>query len=152
MITFTSAAQAYNHLHAQIAAATAELAETTQGLTPEAVDAAVADSKALFTKIMAAIEAGKQDELVQLTTVESDNNALGSRISNILDNLKGFNESLALDLMTISEKATHVLVEKGENLISPSGFHPEERVFIRTRTAVAVNRLPRSSNLIAYKL
>jgi len=57
------------------------------------------------------------------------------------------------ELMVIDQDATYVLVEKGEKLVSPAGFHPSQRVFIKTRTAVSVNKLPQHiTNLIAYKL
>ena len=54
--------------------------------------------------------------------------------------------------MVIDQDATYVLVEKGEKLVSPAGFHPSQRVFIKTRTALSVTKLPKHSNLIAYKL
>ena len=57
------------------------------------------------------------------------------------------------ELMVIDQDANYVLVEKGEKLVSPAGFHPSQRVFIKTRTAVSVNKLPQHiTNLIAYKL
>ena len=77
----------------------------------------------------------------------------GSAYFNAVNAKKAFiNTYENLDLMVIGQDATYVLVEKGEKLVSPAGFHPSQRVFIKTRTAVSVDKLPKHSNLIAYKL
>ena len=57
-------------------------------------------------------------------------------------------ETTKLELIT--PHGNYVLLPKNERLISPAGFHPDERVFIKPSTGATVSVLPKSSNLSYY--
>lgn len=43
-----------------------------------------------------------------------------------------------------------VMIPKGERLVSPAGFHPDEMVFLKPASGVITDKLPDSSNLSFY--
>ena len=68
---------------------------------------------------------------------------------NAENNLARMKETADLNLITPHGK--FVLVpESFEGLVSPSGFHPDERVFIQPEQGAIVPVLPKSSNMKAY--
>ena len=64
----------------------------------------------------------------------------------LLDNLK---ETATLNIQKVE---TRYLLTDQDELISPAGFHPEEKVFIQTGQWVQTNVLPKSSNMKAFDL
>ena len=63
--------------------------------------------------------------------------------------LAAFNETLNADLMKIS---TRYVVTNTDSLISPAGFHPDEKVYLQTAIAIHTDSLKRipSSNRTLY--
>tara|TARA_R100001443_G_scaffold1663_1_gene5919 strand:+ start:504 stop:911 length:408 start_codon:yes stop_codon:yes gene_type:complete len=85
----------------------------------------------------------------KVSTVENtiDMNAItASNDYYLLDNLK---ETATLNIQKV--KTRYLLTDQDE-LISPAGFHPEEKVFIQTGQWVQTNVLPKSSNMKAFDL
>ena len=64
----------------------------------------------------------------------------------LLDSLK---ETATLNIQKVETR--YLLTDKDE-LISPAGFHPDEKVFIQTGQWVQTNMLPKSSNMKAFDL
>ena len=64
----------------------------------------------------------------------------------LLDSLK---ETATLNIQKVE---TRYLLTDQDELISPAGFHPEEKVFIQTGQWVQTNVLPKSSNMKAFDL
>ena len=64
----------------------------------------------------------------------------------LLDSLK---ETATLNIQKVE---TRYLLTDQDELISPAGFHPEEKVFIQTGQWVQTNMLPKSSNMKAFDL
>ena len=76
-----------------------------------------------------------------------DMNAItASNDYDLLDNLK---ETATLNIQKVE---TRYLLTDQEELISPAGFHPEDKVFIKTGQWVQTNVLPKSSNMKAFDL
>jgi len=85
----------------------------------------------------------------KVSTVENtiDMNAItASNDYYLLDNLK---ETATLNIQKVE---TRYLLTDQDELISPAGFHPEEKVFIQTGQWVQTNVLPKSSNMKAFDL
>ena len=85
----------------------------------------------------------------KVSTVENtiDMNAItASNDYYLLDNLK---ETATLNIQKVE---TRYLLTDQDELISPAGFHPEEKVFIQTGQWVQTNELPKSSNMKAFDL
>ena len=85
----------------------------------------------------------------KVSTVENtiDMNAItASNDYYLLDNLK---ETATLNIQKVE---TRNLLTDQDELISPAGFHPEEKVFIQTGQWVQTNVLPKSSNMKAFDL
>ena len=85
----------------------------------------------------------------KVSTVENtiDMNAItASNDYYLLDNLK---ETATLNIQKVE---TRYLLTDQDELISPAGFHPEEKVFIQTGQWVQTNVLPKSSNMNAFAL
>ena len=85
----------------------------------------------------------------KVSTVENtiDMNAItASNDYYLLDNLK---ETAPLHIQKVE---TRYLLTDQDELISPAGFHPEEKVFIQTGQWVQTNVLPKSSNMKAFDL
>ena len=85
----------------------------------------------------------------KVSTVENtiDMNAItASNDYYLLDNLK---ETATLNIQKVE---TRYLLTDQDELISPAGFHPEEKVFIQTGQWVQTNMLPKSSNMKAFDL
>ena len=85
----------------------------------------------------------------KVSTVENtiDMNAItASNDYYLLDNLK---ETATLNIQKVEPR--YLLTDQDE-LISPAGFHPEEKVFIQTGQWVQTNVLPKSSNMKAFDL
>ena len=68
--------------------------------------------------------------------------------ANIQDEIEMLEGSLDLDLELVETR--YLIVDGG--LVSPAGFHPSERVFVKGDVFIMTNKLPRSlsGNLIAY--
>ena len=64
----------------------------------------------------------------------------------LLDNLQ---ETTTLNIQKVE---TRYLLTDQDELISPAGFHPDEKVFIQTGQWVQTNVLPKSSNMKAFDL
>ena len=64
----------------------------------------------------------------------------------LLDSLK---ETATLNIQKVE---TRYLLTDQDELISPAGFHPDEKVFIQTGQWVQTNMLPKSSNMKAFDL
>ena len=64
----------------------------------------------------------------------------------LLDSLK---ETATLNIQKVEPR--YLLTDQDE-LISPAGFHPEDKVFIKTGQWVQTNVLPKSSNMKAFDL
>ena len=64
----------------------------------------------------------------------------------LLDSLK---ETATLNIQKVE---TRYLLTDQDELISPAGFHPDEKVFIQTGQWVQTNVLPKSSNMKAFDL
>jgi len=85
----------------------------------------------------------------KISTVENtiDMNAItASNDYYLLDNLK---ETATLNIQKVE---TRYLLTDQDELISPAGFHPDEKVFIQTGQWVQTNVLPKSSNMKAFDL
>ena len=85
----------------------------------------------------------------KVSTVENtiDMNAItASNDYYLLDNLK---ETATLNIQKVE---TRYLLTDQDELISPAGFHPEEKVIIQTGQWVQTNVLPKSSNMKAFDL
>ena len=85
----------------------------------------------------------------KISTVENtiDMNAItASNDYYLLDNLK---ETATLNIQKVE---TRYLLTDQDELISPAGFHPEDKVFIKTGQWVQTNVLPKSSNMKAFDL
>ena len=85
----------------------------------------------------------------KVSTVENtiDMNAItASNDYYLLDNLK---ETATLNIQKVE---TRYLLTDQDELISPAGFHPEEKVFIQTGQWGQTNVLPKSSNMKAFDL
>ena len=85
----------------------------------------------------------------KVSTVENtiDMNAItASNDYYLLDNLK---ETATLNIQKVE---TRYLLTDQDELISPAGFLPEEKVFIQTGQWVQTNVLPKSSNMKAFDL
>ena len=85
----------------------------------------------------------------KVSTVENtiDMNAItASNDYYLLDNLK---ETATLNIQKVE---TRYLLTDQDELISPAGFHPDEKVFIQTGQWVQTNMLPKSSNMKAFDL
>tara|TARA_R100001594_G_scaffold89224_1_gene123614 strand:+ start:918 stop:1325 length:408 start_codon:yes stop_codon:yes gene_type:complete len=85
----------------------------------------------------------------KVSTVENtiDMNAItASNDYYLLDNLK---ETATLNIQKVE---TRYLLTDQDELISPAGFHPDEKVFIQTGQWVQTNVLPKSSNMKAFDL
>ena len=85
----------------------------------------------------------------KVSTVENtiDMNAItASNDYYLLDNLK---ETATLNIQKVE---TRYLLTDQDELISPAGFHPEEKVFIQTGQWAQTNVLPKSSNMKAFDL
>lgn len=63
-----------------------------------------------------------------------------SRLASEVDTLGMYRETMAADLM-LCEKA--FVITDTNRLMSPSGFHPSERVYIQTRIAIHCDKIPR---------
>lgn len=59
--------------------------------------------------------------------------------------LERLTETAAMELIT--PNGNFVMLPKGERLVSPAGFHPDEQVFIKPPAGAVVPRLPNSSNM-----
>ena len=55
-----------------------------------------------------------------------------------LEEIKMLKESLELDLIEVTKR---YLVTNAKELVSPSGFHPSDRVFIQPKLGIQVNNL-----------
>tara|TARA_R110000772_G_C13132795_1_gene423085 strand:+ start:250 stop:681 length:432 start_codon:yes stop_codon:yes gene_type:complete len=55
-----------------------------------------------------------------------------------IEEIKMLKESLELDLIEVTKR---YLVTNAKELVSPSGFHPSDRVFIQPKLALQVNNL-----------
>ena len=64
----------------------------------------------------------------------------------LLDSLK---ETATLNIQKVE---TRYLLTDQDELISPAGFHPDEKVFIQTGQWVQTHMLPKSSNMKAFDL
>tara|TARA_R100001163_G_C5045686_1_gene183034 strand:- start:35 stop:442 length:408 start_codon:yes stop_codon:yes gene_type:complete len=85
----------------------------------------------------------------KVSTVENtiDMNAItASNDYYLLDNLK---ETATLNIQKVE---TRYLLTDQDELLSPAGFHPDEKVFIQTGQWVQTNVLPKSSNMKAFDL
>ena len=85
----------------------------------------------------------------KVSTVENtiDMNAItASNDYYLLDNLK---ETATLNIQKVE---TRYLLTDQDELISPAGFHPDEKAFIQTGQWVQTNVLPKSSNMKAFDL
>lgn len=66
-------------------------------------------------------------------------------LDNLKYEIKSLTETRFADL--IFAKGKYVLLPEGQGLVSPSGFHPDEAVFIKPAVGVVVDKLPKSSNM-----
>ena len=71
-----------------------------------------------------------------------------SQLQTNRDLLKRLKETKELEL--IFPHGKYVMVPKGTQLLSPSGFHCEEKVFIKPESGCLVDALPKSSNMGYY--
>ena len=60
-----------------------------------------------------------------------------------LEEIKMLKESLELDLIEVTKR---YLVTNAKELVSPSGFHPSDRVFIQPKLGIQVNNLKNVPN------
>lgn len=67
------------------------------------------------------------------------------QLENLAFQIKGIQTTQQADL--IFPDGQYLLLPVGEQLISPAGFHPDERVFIKPSAGAIVSKLPKSSNL-----
>jgi hypothetical protein len=70
------------------------------------------------------------------------------RLDNLRHEIKGLQETQKANLIFPDGK--YLLLPKGERLISPAGFHPDQKVFIQPSEGALVSHLPKSSNMSYY--
>lgn len=68
-----------------------------------------------------------------------------SQLQHACRSLKWLNNTKKAEL--IFPHGKYLMVPKGTKVLSPSGFHPEEKVFLKPEQGCLVDVLPRSSNM-----
>ena len=143
--------QARNHLSVQISEQRQIINEMLLTNSKAELEIKAGKSEQAFKELMKAVDNG--GDLVEAAKLlDGKDIEIGSQYKNAIDTLQMLKTSVDLDLMIISDQARYVLIGKDENLISPSGFHPSQRVYIKTQAAVQTNRLPKYSNLKAIEI
>lgn len=124
--------QAQVRLHSKILKATSTVAELEKELGEveaseiEEVEKATSDEMVKFTKRQWAICVRKNTRIEIERLVETKNQEL------------------------IFPHGKFVMVPQGTQLTSPSGFHPDERVFVKPEKGCIIDCLPDSSNMSYY--
>lgn len=123
------------NIEAKIATRTAELAELNK--TEEQIEAARIELDAVF-------EQSKIDGELNMEAWDAVD-AAAIAAGNLINELDGLRNTLRLaqndELILVD---TDFLITNVRNLVSPSGFHPEERVFIKGETNIRCNVLPKN--------
>ena len=68
-----------------------------------------------------------------------------SQLQHACRSLKWLNNTKKAELIFPDGK--YLMVPKGTKVLSPSGFHPDEKVFLKPEQGCLVDVLPRSSNM-----
>jgi len=68
-----------------------------------------------------------------------------SQVQHAYRSLKWLNNTKKAELIFPDGK--YLMVPKGTKVLSPSGFHPDEKVFLKPEQGCLVDVLPRSSNM-----
>jgi len=128
----------------QIKARIEELEVMLADATPEQIAKSKSDSVRL-SEILDELkdESGQKDTLVE------EFKTLDLTLNNAFHELKNFKDTMAADLMVVS---TRYVVINNKDLISPAGFHPDEKVYIQSTIAIHTDSLEnlRSSNEKLY--
>ena len=126
----------------QIKARIEELEVMLADATPEQIAKSKSDSVRL-SEILDELkdESGQKDTLVE------EFKTLDLTLNNAFHELKNFKETMAADLMVVSTRY---------DLISPAGFHPDEKVYIQSTIAIhtdSLENLPSSNEkLYAFEV
>jgi len=70
------------------------------------------------------------------------------RLRNTERELERLTETAGMEL--IAPNGNFVMLPRGERLVAPAGFHPDEQVFVKPSSAAIVSKLPNSSNMDCY--
>ena len=128
----------------QIKARIEELEVMLADATPEQIAKSKSDSVRL-SEILDELK----DESDQKDTLVEEFKTLDLTLNNAFHELKNFKDTMAADLMVVS---TRYVVINNKDLISPAGFHPDEKVYIQSTIAIHTDSLEnlRSSNEKLY--
>jgi hypothetical protein len=132
----------------QIKARIEELEVMLADATPEQIAKSKSDSVRL-SEILDELkdESGQKDTLVE------EFKTLDLTLNNAFHELKNFKDTMAADLMVVS---TRYVVINNKDLISPAGFHPDEKVYIQSTIAIhtdSLENLPSSNEkLYAFEV
>ena len=132
----------------QIKARIEELEVMLADATPEQIAKSKADSVR-----MSEILDELRDESGQKDTLVEEFKSLDLTLNNAFHELKNFKDTMAADLMVVS---TRYVVINNKDLISPAGFHPDEKVYIQSTIAIhtdSLENLPSSNEkLYAFEV
>ena len=86
-------------------------------------------------------------------TLVEEFKTLDLTLNNAFNELKDFKDTMAADLMVVS---TRYVVINNKDLVSPAGFHPDEKVYIQSTIAIhtdSLENLPSSNEkLYAFEV
>lgn len=67
------------------------------------------------------------------------------------EQIEKLGKTLKMDLMHVNTR--YVMVEPGNKIVSPAGFHPDSKIYTKPKGVVILtDRLPKTSNLAFYDL